>query len=686
LAVAWRDLTPELQRLLAAFVLHPEPLSADWLNSLVADASAIDALMNRDWIEEKQKPDGRWQLREQIDRAKLRRVIPWSIRQETHRRLAALGLRDSETAAIAAAHLESAGDAAAAGEAWLLAARRELKVRRGQAAVEAVAQSLRLWTTDSSHADFAAIGEILARCATFPGAGDSLLNQLEEWLSRDPWQEHSGFVGQAGPLLADLLASRARHAAGAEVRLRTAKILRTAGDAAGAARQATAAAATLTFGYHFTAARRAFDEAIASAEAAGEPALLAEACIGAGLLWGMRGDAAAGRVFLERALDIALPLKLTGLAAEAYRVLGSVAEYSSCYGDEQKAFSRALAYCRRHDATDTEDICLGCLSYSLFRSGNWTRSREVARRVLVRKRAPEASRCVAEGVLGLLHAHRGELRDAVRLLESSNARASRTGLVGMAFFNLWGLALVEEQAGRPIDAGMHYRRLFECWRATEDRHDAIPGLTSAALFFARQGDRDTLGKFSEALQEIARAGANPEARAAAALATAEGLRIDGDGRDAVQRLQDALADYRRCGLVMERVRALICLGHAERAAGNASAARSAWREVRQRAGRLGVRALVAEVETALSLVLPSTAAKTEQVGSPNEILSARQWEVVRGLCAGLTNKEIATRLGLSVRTVDMHVAHILSRLDCRSRTEVAARVRLEPGADTVMLR
>lgn len=40
---------------------------------------------------------------------------------------------------------------------------------------------------------------------------------------------------------------------------------------------------------------------------------------------------------------------------------------------------------------------------------------------------------------------------------------------------------------------------------------------------------------------------------------------------------------------------------------------------------------------------------------------------------GLTNKEIAHKLYLSARTVDMHVANILDRLDCRSRSEAVRK-------------
>jgi DNA-binding NarL/FixJ family response regulator len=54
-------------------------------------------------------------------------------------------------------------------------------------------------------------------------------------------------------------------------------------------------------------------------------------------------------------------------------------------------------------------------------------------------------------------------------------------------------------------------------------------------------------------------------------------------------------------------------------------------------------------------------------------LSRREVEVVRLVAQGLTNREIAARLVLSTRTVDMHVRNILSKLRAHTRTEAAAR-------------
>jgi DNA-binding CsgD family transcriptional regulator/tetratricopeptide (TPR) repeat protein/energy-coupling factor transporter ATP-binding protein EcfA2 len=54
-------------------------------------------------------------------------------------------------------------------------------------------------------------------------------------------------------------------------------------------------------------------------------------------------------------------------------------------------------------------------------------------------------------------------------------------------------------------------------------------------------------------------------------------------------------------------------------------------------------------------------------------LTHRQLEVVQLLADGLSNAEIATRLTLSVRTVDTHVAAILQKLDARTRRDAATR-------------
>ncbi len=57
--------------------------------------------------------------------------------------------------------------------------------------------------------------------------------------------------------------------------------------------------------------------------------------------------------------------------------------------------------------------------------------------------------------------------------------------------------------------------------------------------------------------------------------------------------------------------------------------------------------------------------------NPIESLTDREVEVLRLLAQGLTNKDIAQTLILSVRTIDAHLRSIFAKLNVRSRTEAA---------------
>jgi LuxR family maltose regulon positive regulatory protein len=59
----------------------------------------------------------------------------------------------------------------------------------------------------------------------------------------------------------------------------------------------------------------------------------------------------------------------------------------------------------------------------------------------------------------------------------------------------------------------------------------------------------------------------------------------------------------------------------------------------------------------------------------NELLSIREIEVLRLIAAGLTNREIAARLYLSLFTVKAHARSIYDKLNAHSRTQAAARAR-----------
>jgi DNA-binding CsgD family transcriptional regulator len=59
------------------------------------------------------------------------------------------------------------------------------------------------------------------------------------------------------------------------------------------------------------------------------------------------------------------------------------------------------------------------------------------------------------------------------------------------------------------------------------------------------------------------------------------------------------------------------------------------------------------------------------------LLSKRELEVVRGLCEGLTNREIAERLGLSQHTIKNYLLRLFDKLGVSSRVELLFKALTE---------
>jgi DNA-binding CsgD family transcriptional regulator len=170
--------------------------------------------------------------------------------------------------------------------------------------------------------------------------------------------------------------------------------------------------------------------------------------------------------------------------------------------------------------------------------------------------------------------------------------------------------------------------------------------------------------------------ASPEVDAHAALAAAERSRLDGasdPGRWASAqaawgrlgaRHQAAYAGWRRAEALLAergtRGEAAALLGQAHRAC------------VEMGAGWLGaeVEALARRARIELAPVVPAEPDET----SPDERfgLTARERDVLAQLAEGLTNRQIADALFISVKTAGAHVSSILRKLGARTRGEAAA--------------
>ncbi len=75
---------------------------------------------------------------------------------------------------------------------------------------------------------------------------------------------------------------------------------------------------------------------------------------------------------------------------------------------------------------------------------------------------------------------------------------------------------------------------------------------------------------------------------------------------------------------------------------------------------------------ALECALADEPEETWRPGPPRQALTRRETQVAALVARGLTNRDIAARLCLSVRTVEVHVDHILTKLGFHTGTQLAA--------------
>jgi DNA-binding NarL/FixJ family response regulator len=98
---------------------------------------------------------------------------------------------------------------------------------------------------------------------------------------------------------------------------------------------------------------------------------------------------------------------------------------------------------------------------------------------------------------------------------------------------------------------------------------------------------------------------------------------------------------------------------------------------------------VRTVAAGQALIQPSIASKVvaefARMGAPHvpggqreglqEALTERELEVLRGLAAGLSNREIAEKLVITEGTVKNHVSNLLGKLDVRDRTQAVLKAQ-----------
>lgn len=213
-----------------------------------------------------------------------------------------------------------------------------------------------------------------------------------------------------------------------------------------------------------------------------------------------------------------------------------------------------------------------------------------------------------------------------------------------------GLALLWLAQGRVRTAAAAMRRIETDWTEPTRRIRMLPAFVEIML---EADDLDAARRASDELTELADtfgtdalAGYAAQARGAVALA-------DGSAKPALGYLRTAVGIWRSLGLVHDTAVTRLLIARAFRQLGDAESAALEAEGATRVLGEIGI------------------PVPTEPAGDTHD-LSPRELEVLRLVATGVTNREIADELYLSVKTVDRHVANILIKLGVTSRTAATA--------------
>jgi DNA-binding CsgD family transcriptional regulator/tetratricopeptide (TPR) repeat protein len=364
------------------------------------------------------------------------------------------------------------------------------------------------------------------------------------------------------------------------------------------------------------------------------------------------GRLAEGLLLLDEAM-VAVTRGELSPAVTGIIYCGVIASCQQSYAlDRAREWTTALSgWCEAQPQLVTfAGACLIHRSEIMQLGGAWPEAFEEARRAssrLAPTKDSEAGNAFYQE--GELHRLRGELAEA----EQSYTRASERGRDPQP-----GLALLRMAQGRLDAATAATRRVLSAISDPLQRTRYLPAHVEILLAASELGEArrasDELSTLAEGFgMELLTAMAQ-HAKGAVTLA-------EGDARGAIDPLRRAQEVWQRVGAPYVSARIRVLVARAYQALGDEDGAALELEAAKKTFVQLGA--------------APDLAAIEAMVAPPPPVahgLSAREVEVLRLVASGKSNKEIASALFLSVKTVDRHVSNIFVKLDVPSRAAATA--------------
>lgn len=256
---------------------------------------------------------------------------------------------------------------------------------------------------------------------------------------------------------------------------------------------------------------------------------------------------------------------------------------------------------------------------------------------------------------------------ATHLMEMAGHGGEGLGWDGLEIYRARGIAALF--AGEPERAA---QRLRAVWRQTQregvDEPGAFPAAPDLVEALVALGELGEALEVTERLSELAEQQAHPWG-----LATAKRCRAlvrlathPTDAEPAV-RLLEAASAYAELGLRFDRARSLLVLGRAERRLKRWGSARRVLEQAATAFDEIGSVGWAAAARSELA-----------RVGARHPQPAGELTPAERGVAAlaadGLSNKEIAGALFVSVHTVEVQLSHAYSKLGVHTRAQLARRL------------
>ena len=428
----------------------------------------------------------------------------------------------------------------------------------------------------------------------------------------------------------------------------------------------------------------------------------------------VKGDLIAAAAHSRRGLELAEVESDRRLLAPMLAEVGLIATWS---GDPQmEILRRAVAMEEETPGLQGYDSPTVALAWSLMCQDRPDQARTRFHEALARAEAvgDQGARQAVLLHLAELECRAGHWTDAVRFADDHLEAAEQFGMAFQGGAALYPRALVDAYLGRVEKARSTAGDGLASSRAIHDevfeaQNASVLGFLELSLGNAAAADRYlrpvadrleelgwgepsvyrvlpnaiealvALGELEEArrlLRRLDERGRNARSRWSEACAgRCRGLVLaaEGDIHGALEALENALRIHERIPVPFEHARTLLVLGICQRRAKQKAAARHSMQLALDMFRRLGARLWAERAEEELGRI-------GGRAASPLE-LTQMERRVASLVAEGLSNREVADRLFVSVRTVEGHLTGAYRKLGVRSRTELARELRLSTEAD-----